>query len=156
MPGAGFYAIHTDKLRFGSDGRWYADGEPITHEKLARLFSRHLRRKREGGYEIRIDERYHADVEVEDTPYVVVAVDIDDAQGEVCVALSDGSIEPLAPNSLHASEAGVLYCAVKGGTERARFPRPVYHQLADRVVQTQLGDFALRCGEKLHPIRRVE
>ena len=71
MPGAGFYAIHTSKLAFRGDGRWYADDEPVVHERLARLFSRHVRRKPTGGYEIWIDDRYHADVDIEDTPYVV-------------------------------------------------------------------------------------
>ena len=29
MPGAGFYAIHTTTLSFRSDGRWYADDDPV-------------------------------------------------------------------------------------------------------------------------------
>lgn len=155
MPGAGFYAIHTDKLRFGRDGRWYADGEPITHQRLANLFSRHLRRKPDGGYEIWIDERYHADVEIEDTAYVVVAAEADDTQAELSVKLNDGSTERLDSDRLSMSQDSALYCTVKGGCERARFLRSVYHQLVDRIEQTEEGEFALRCGAKLYPIHRT-
>src|ERR1043166_4484550 len=100
MPGAGFYVIHTSKLTFRSDGRWYADDEPVVHDRLARLFSRYVRRKSSGGYEIWIDDRYHADVEVEDTPYVVTALHAD-PEGGLSVELNDGSTQPLDASSVH-------------------------------------------------------
>jgi uncharacterized protein len=151
MPGAGFYSIHTSKLTFRSDGRWYADDEPVVHERLARLFSRYLRRKPSGGYEIWIDERYHADVEVEDTPYVVTAVDTSTA-GEFTVDLNDGTTELLDPNSLQVGADDVLYCRVKNGAERARFLRPAYYQLANFIEEVGAGRFQLRCGGVTHPI----
>lgn len=153
MPAAGFYSIHTDKLTFGTDGRWYADGEPVLHKKLANLFSRYLRRKNSGGYEIWIDDRYHADVEVDDTPYVVVDINVapDD---DIYIELNDGSTERLPGDTLQVGDTEVLYCAVKNGTERARFLRSAYHQLADRIEQLDTGGFTLRCGGKHCPIRR--
>src|SRR5436190_7215906 len=99
MPGAGFYAIHTSTLSFRTDGRWYADDEPVTHQRLAQLFSRYLRRKPSGSYEIWIGERYHADVEIEDTPYVVTGVQAE-ANGGLSVELSDGTRERLDPPTL--------------------------------------------------------
>ena len=153
MPGAGFYAIHTSQLSFRSDGRWYADGEPVVHDRLARLFSRYVRRKLTGGYEIWTDERYHADVEIEDTPYVVTAVDID-AQGAMSVMLNDGAAERLDPASLKVGGANVLYCCVKHGSERARFLRPAYYQLSAFIEETTPGTFELRCGNARHPIAR--
>ena len=152
MPGAGFYSIHTDKLAFRADGRWYADDEPVLHKKLALLFSRYLRRKTGGGYEIWIDERYHADVEVEDTAHVVVAVDVD-PNDDLHVELNDASTERLDADSLRVGPNDVFYCRVKGGTEDARFLRPAYNQLAGRIEQNDAGDFVLRCGGKLHIIR---
>lgn len=154
MPAAGFYSIHTDKLSFRADGRWYADDEPVVHKKLSNLFSRYLRRKEGGGYEIWIDDHYHADVEVEDTPYVVVGVDAD-PDDELYVDLNDGSTERLATDSLEVGDNDVLYCRVKDGRESARFLRPAYHQLADRIGQTNDGGFSLRCGGTEHPIRRA-
>lgn len=152
MPGAGFYSIHTDKLSFRADGRWYADDEPIVHKKLANLFSRYVRRKGTGGYEIWIDERYHADVEVEDTPYVVVTLD-SDPRDDIYVELNDGSTERLDTGSLEVGDNDVLYCRVKGGGEKARFLRPAYHQLADRFEANETGGFSLRCGGTLHSIK---
>lgn len=154
MPAAGFYSIHTSKLTFRSDGRWYADEDPVLHERLARLFSRYVRRKPSGGYEIWIDERYHADVDVEDTPYVVIAVDTD-ATGRFTVELNDGAIELLNPDSLLVGAKDVLYCAVKRGAERARFLRPAYYQLANSIEEIGAGQFQLRCGGITHPITQL-
>ena len=150
MPAAGFYSIHTSKLTFRSDGRWYADEDPVTHERLARLFSRYVRRKADGGYEIWIDERYHADVEIEDTPYVVTVVDAD--AGQFAIELNDGTREVLDVDSLRVGTGDVLYCRVKGGAERARFLRPAYYQLANFIEEVGPGRFELRCGGSTHPI----
>ena len=151
MPSAGFYSIHTSKITFRADGRWYADDEPIVHKRLANLFSRYLRRKAAGGYEIWIDERYHADVEVEDTPYVVTAVDAA-APDRFTLRLNDGTSEPLDPDSLQVGARDVLYCRVKGGSERARFLRPAYYQLAESIEETPAGRFQFRCGTTTHSI----
>ena len=154
MPAAGFYSIHTSKLTFRSDGRWYADEDPVVHERLARLFSRYVRRKPSGGYEIWIDERYHADVDIEDTPYVVTAVDTD-AVGRFTVELNDGTTESLHPDSLQVGAKDVLYCRVKNGSERARFLRAAYYQLATFIEEVGPGRFQLRCGGTTHPIAQL-
>ena len=154
MPAAGFYSIHTSKLTFRSDGRWYADEDPVLHERLARLFSRYVRRKPSGGYEIWIDERYHADVEIEDTLYVVTAVDAE-AAGHFTVDLNDGTTELLNPDSLQVGAKDVLYCRVKNGSERARFLRTAYYQLANFIEEVGPGRFQLRCGGITHPIAQL-
>ena len=152
MPGAGFYSIHTSKISFGTDGRWYADGEPIVHDRLARLFSRHLRRKPDGsGYEIWLDERYHADVEIDDTPYVVRAID-PDSNGEITLHLNDDTNERLDARTLTVGADSVLYCLVKNRTERARFLRAAYYQLADFIEEDPSGHFRFRCGGVTHTI----
>jgi hypothetical protein len=157
VPGAGFYAISYRKLKFAGDGRWYVDGEPVVHERLALLFSRYLRRKASGGYEIWIDERYHGDVEVEDTPYVVTGVGLASSPGAVgfAVQLNDGTSEPLDPDSLRVGAGNVFYCAVKGGSERARFLRPAYYQLAQFIEEAGDGQFRLRCGHTTHVITQL-
>ena len=151
MPGAGFYAIPTAKLSFRSDGRWYADADPVVHERLARFFSRYLRRKSSAGYEIWVDERYHADVEIEDTPYVVTSVHTDAAE-RLSVELSDGSIEPLDGETLEIGDGNVCYCRVKQGAERARFLRAAYYQLTAFIDEPAPGRFLLRCGSNTHTI----
>jgi hypothetical protein len=154
MPAAGFYSIHTSKLTFRSDGRWYADEDPVLHERLARLFSRYVRRKPSGGYEIWIDERYHADVDIEDTLYVVTAADAD-AAGHFTVDLNDGTTELLNADSLQVGAKDVLYCCVKNGSERARFLRAAYYQLANFIEEAGPGRFQLRCGGITHPIAQL-
>jgi hypothetical protein len=154
MPGTGFYSIHTSKLSFRGDGCWYADGEPVVHTRLARLFSRYLRAKPGGGYEIWIGERYHADVEIEDTPYVVTSLHAG-AAGNFSVELNDGTTEPLNPSTLRVGRGNVLYCRVKYGAERARFLRPAYYQLANFIEEVGPGRFQLRCGDATHPITQV-
>lgn len=151
MAGAGFYSIHTDTITFGRDGRWYADAEPITHRRLALLFSRHLRRKPDGSFEIWIDERYHADVVVEDVPFVVSGVEVG-ADG-ISLELNDGSRERLDPNSLRIGDDDVLYCSVKQGSETARFLRPAYHHLAPLFVEAD-GGFALQLAGIAYPLHR--
>ena len=149
MARAGFYAISSSRITFGRDGRWYADGEPIENPRIADLFSRHVRRHPDGGYQIVMgDER--ARIEVEDTPYVVVSVGGDEREG-FTLTLNDGSTELLDPPSLRVGAGEVLYCTVKGGAERARFLRPAYYQLAASIIEAD-GHVALRCRDQQYPI----
>lgn len=151
MAGAGFYAIHTDKLTFAADGRWYADDEAVEHKRLARLFSRHMRRKPDGSYEIWIDEQYHADVEVEDTPFVVIAVrELPD--GALAIQLNDESEEHLRADSLFVGANDVLYSRIKNAAESARFLRSAYQQLAGYIQETEPGRFAVEYAERRYPI----
>jgi len=151
MPRAGFYAIHAAKIRFGRDGHWYADDERITNERIADLFARHLQRAPDGTYVIRMgDER--AGVEIEDTPFVVTAATVE-ADGQVRIELNDHSEEILDPTTLEVGAEQVLYCRTKGKSERARFLRAAYYQLAPHINETEPGRFALLTGGIAHPIR---
>ena len=152
MPRAGFYAIASTRITFGRDGRWYSDGEAIENPRIADLFSRHIRRHPDGGYQIQMgDER--ARIDVEDTPYVVVGCDGNERDG-FAITLNDGTREPLDPVSLGVGDGEVLYCSVKGGTERARFLRPAYYQLAPSFIETD-GGVVLRCRDQQYPIGRT-
>jgi hypothetical protein len=152
MARAGFYTVQNSHIRFGRDGVWYADGEPIANQRIADLFSRHIRRAADGTYMIEMGfER--APVEVDDTPYVVVAVDV--AEAGVLVTLNDGTREPLDPSTLAVGERDVLYCRIKEGAERARFLRPAYYQIAPHVSEESPGRFALGVGGERHPIGQL-
>jgi hypothetical protein len=151
VPRAGFYAIHNSAIRFGRDGRWYADGQVIENAAIARLFSRSVHRTADGGYELRVGEE-RAPITVDDTPYVVTAVDID-ANGAVTLELNDGSREPLDPRTLAVGAGDVLYCLVKQGREAARFLRPAYYQLADRITAHD-GRFIFEGAAGRFPIGR--
>lgn len=148
MGRAGFYAIHSSKIRFGRDGRWYADDELISNRRIADLFSRNVVRQPDGSYRIVIGWDT-APIEIEDTPYVVTRVDPRD--GGFLVELNDGTCEALDPDSLSISEENVLYCSVKGGAERARLLRPAYYQVASHIHEVG-GGFVLRAGGADHRI----
>jgi uncharacterized protein len=152
MAKAGFWAIDpTRKIHFGKDGWWYANDERINNRRINVLFSQHLRRNTEGAYEIAIGWD-KVTVEIEDTPYVIIRVMGDSAQG-FTLRLNDESEEPLDPATLSIGQEHVLYCRVKSGTEPARFSRPAYYQLTDHIQEDQkTGTFSLRIGNILFPV----
>jgi hypothetical protein len=140
MPKAGFWAIESHQIRFGRDGRWYADDEPIANQRIADLFARHVTRGDDGAWWLHIgDER--ARIVVDDTPFVVTRVDGTPEHG-FRVTLNDGSSEPLAAASLAFGAEDVLYCDVKGAAYRARFLRPAQSELLGHV-ETEGDRFVL-------------
>jgi len=151
MPKAGFWAIESHTIRFGRDGRWYADDEPIANPRISALFARHVTRAEDGSWWLRIgDER--ARIVVDDTPFVVTRVDGGPERG-FCITLNDGSSEDLAPASLALGEGEVLYCDVKGGAYRARFLRAAQSELLGHV--THDGErFVLPVPGGVQPIAR--
>jgi hypothetical protein len=150
MPAAGFWAIESHDIRFGRDGNWYSDGERIANPRIALLFSRSLRKRPEGGYQLQMgDER--AAIEVEDTPFVVRRVDGDPDSG-FSVVLNDESVEPLDPGTLTVGPDHALVCRVKGGEHEARFLRSAQSQLGPAMAEVG-GGFALRTPDGDFPIR---
>ncbi len=153
MPKAGFWVIDpTRKIHFGKDGWWYANDERIQNQRINTLFSQCLRQTATGSYEIVIG-RDRADVEIEDTPYVVTQVTGYSNQG-VIVRLNDKSEEALAPQTLSISDNDVLYCRVKDQKFPARFLRSAYYQLTEYLHQDEKsGEFVLRTGATVYPIQ---
>jgi len=152
MARAGFYAIQNSEIRFGRDGRWYADGEPIANPHIADLFSRHVHRRDEGGYMLRIGDE-QARIVVDDTPYVVTGATIG-GDHRIWIDLNDHTRECLDPRTLEIGPDEVLYCRVKGGREPARFLRPAYYQLAEHIDAASPGRFVLHMAGGEHPIGR--
>lgn len=140
MARAGFWAIESNTIRFGRDGRWYSDDEPIVNPRIARLFSEHVTRGDDGAWWLVIgDER--ARIVVDDTPFVVQRVDGSPDEG-FTIELNDGTSEPLPADTLRIRGEDVLYCAVKQGEYRARFLRPAQAELLSHARETE-GGFVL-------------
>lgn len=153
MPSAGFYAVESGRISFRRDGNWYTDEERIDNRRIALLFSKSLRRNPDGSYFLQVgDER--APVEVEDTPWVVTAVDRR-PDGRFILTLNDDEREELDCSSLEVGEADVLYCRVKGGQARARVLRPAYYHLSGFFEADEDGRFFLRCGAERFLIART-
>jgi len=133
MARAGFWAIETRAIRFGRDGRWYSDDEPIENRRIADLFSRHVVRGEDGGWWLVIgDERQR--ITVDDTAWVVSRVDGDPASG-FTIELNDGSREALDAGSLRFGDGDVLYCDARAGRERVRFLRGPQVELLRHVEE---------------------
>src|SRR6516225_8972763 len=97
MARAGFYVVQNSDIRFGRDGRWYADDELIENTRIAALFARHIERRPDGGYMLHIaDER--APIRVDDTPYVITGT-MSDASA-IWIEINDGTRERLDPRTL--------------------------------------------------------
>jgi len=152
MPAAGFYAVENSEIRFGRDGRWYADGVMVANQRIADLFSQHVCRRPDGGYMLRIADE-QAPIVVEDTPFVVTAVAFDGDRNP-SVELNDRSREQLDPASLSVGADDVLYCRVKGGSEPARFLRPAYYELARHCATSNSGGFILRLPSGDYPVAK--
>ena len=150
MPRAGFYAVENSEIRFARDGRWYADGQLVVNPRIAALFSRHVCRRPDGGYMLRIADE-QAPIVVEDTPYVVTSVAFD-ADEMPWLEINDGSRERLDPTTLTVGDDDVLYCRVKHRAEPARFLRPAYYALAGHCSLSQSGAFVLRLPSGDYPI----
>jgi len=150
MPIGGFYAIHNSEIRFGSDGHWYADGDRIENRRIEQLFSRSVERGADGGYMLRVGDET-ATIIVDDTPYVVTAIAVDD---DVRATLNDGTEEEIAPESIEMSRDNVFYCRVKDGSEPARLLRAAHYQLAAHIGERADGEFVLRTGQREFPIRQ--
>jgi hypothetical protein len=144
-------------LRLDREGRWWHEGQRVTHAGLARALHRWLDRLEDGRFVVRLDARRLAYVEVEDAPYAVRRIRVDGRGGRrrVWLLLSDGSEEELDYGSLAVSTAdNALYCRVKGGL-LARFSRPAYYRLAE-LIEPAGGGFVLRAAAARWPIGKRE
>ena len=90
--------------------------------------------------------RFRGQIEVEDTPFFVVAYDSEDGS----IELSDRTSEPLEAATLAMDDDGVLRCRVKRRWP-ARFTRTGQAHLLDALEQS--GDhYTLRAGPRRLPV----
>lgn len=129
-------------------GRWFHDGEPIEHPNIVEAFNRGLRVQPDGRVQLHFGHDW-AFVQVEQCPFIVVAVD--DADERLSIRLSDRTAEWLEPSTLSLDDEAVLVVRVKGGLSCARFSRDAQFQLAERFVQDGQR-LSLRVGEALVPL----
>jgi len=150
MARAGFYAVEAGKISFRRDGNWYSDDERIDNPRIALLFSRSIRRNPDGSYFLKVAEE-RAPITVEDTPYVVKAIE-GDARSGFTLVLNDEQRIPLDPAALEVGGQNVLYTRVKDGAFRARFLRSAYYHLSDCIEGDERTGFSLRIGGKRYPL----
>jgi hypothetical protein len=116
-------------LFLSRSGRFFQEGEEITHERTALLLHQSLR-KAPSGYLVRIGHE-ELDVVVEDAPRFVRSYDGD--QGKI--RLADGSEETLDPTTLTVRPNHSLTCRTSRG-ETAVFLSPAYYELTKFVQES--------------------
>ncbi len=144
MARAGFTAIHAGRIRFGKDGRWYCDGEPIANAAICRLYARTMTVGPDGRARLELGED-RAEVEIEDTPWVVTRVEGDPRDGFAAI-LNDGSREPLDLDTLRLGPGDVPYCRMKGGRVEVRLLRKAWNELMRHAEPTAGGGCVLAAG----------
>ena len=137
------------ELFLDKEGRWFHEGVEITHRRTLDLFSRSLQPDLSGGYKLVVGLEW-APVRVEDTPYVVRQVTFD--HDLAVLHLNDGTSEDLIEATLRQNADHVLYCDVKECRFPARFLRPAYYQLMERLREVEDG-YAVELGGRLWLIR---
>ncbi|HYK64661.1 MAG TPA: DUF1285 domain-containing protein [Patescibacteria group bacterium] len=150
MPRAGFYTVESGKISFRRDGNWYSDDERIDNPRIALLFSQSIKRNPDGSYYLQVAEE-RATITVEDTPYVVKALE-DDELGGFTMILNDDSREEVKPAALEVGANHVLYTRIKGGAERARFLRSAYYHLSDCFESDDAGRFFVNLKGHRYPL----
>jgi hypothetical protein len=69
------------------------------------------------------------------------------------LALSDGSFEPLDPQTLRLSDETSLSALVKSGRQKAHFSRAAYLSFCEHLEETD-GGYVLRMGTRAHEVLR--
>jgi hypothetical protein len=122
----------------------------IPNKAICRLYAKAMTIDDDGTARLRLGED-KAQVDVEDTPWVVTQVDGDPGSG-FTVVLNDETREPLDPATLSVGAHDVLYCRVKGGRHRARFLRPAYYELMRFAVPGPGDRLELPVGARRVPL----
>ncbi len=142
---------HLERITLDAEGRWWHEGDPIDHPRIADLFHRSIERTPGGTFVLHIPP-FTYPIEVRDTPYFVRQVTIAaDATPPVHLRLSDGSEEALDLHSLRYVPERGFYCRVKAGAFAAHFCRPAYYALAE-YVQEEGSRYSLVLGKEHIPI----
>jgi hypothetical protein len=118
-------------IRIDREGELWHEGERMSHPGLRQALFRWLDRLEDGRHVFRLDQARYAYLDVEDTPLVARALRWEGDRA--LLSLSDGSEEPLAPQTLTADGRGVLRCQVRAGRLAARLSNSAVAVLAERV-----------------------
>lgn len=141
--------LRTTGIRLDREGRFWHEGDEISHERFRKTLLRWLDVLPDGRAILRLDETRYAHVDVDDALLLVTSLRWEGARA--FVTINDGSEEELSYDTLSQSSDHTLYCLVRKNRLLARIATPAYYQLADRIEESGNG-FVLNAAESLHAI----
>lgn len=118
------------RIYIDKEGNWYQDGYPVVHRRTYLYNNKLLKRDEKGRYYIN-EGRGRVYVEVEDTPFVIKDISVNE-EGQPVVILNDETTEIMDLSSLLVKN-NVPYIKVKDREFTARFNRPSYYRLAELI-----------------------
>jgi hypothetical protein len=135
-------------------GRLWHEGAEIAHPGLRRALLRWLDRRDDGRAILRLDERRHAYIDVEDADLLATSARWDGDRA--WLRLTDETEEELAYDTLESGADNALYSRVRGGRLTARITTPAYYVLAERIraADADESSFVLDAGGLVFPIRQ--
>jgi uncharacterized protein len=148
--------MNESPLRIDKEGRWFYQGEEITHRKTYLLYSRSLTRDESGRIILRVG-REQCPVEVEDAPFVVTTIEFvslgPDGQEAIWLTLNDETREKLDPATLRIGPGNIPYCKVREGMFEARFSRNAYQLLVPHIQHDEKENrFFLSLNKTKYPL----
>lgn len=139
------------RIFIDKEGKWFQDGIQIVH-KWTYLYNSNLLDIDEDG-RFYIDEgRGRVYAEVEDTPFVVKNIDINNSN--ITLILNDQSTEILDSDTLYLNSENIPYAKVKSGRFDARFSRAAYYELM-KALKCIDDRYYLLIGSKKLDIRQI-
>ena len=136
--------LHPTGLMLRSDMTFWHEGVRVTHARLHSAFLRGVEfAEEEGVFVVRVGH-FRGQIEVEDTPYWVVAYDPERGS----VELTDRTEEPLRPETLSIDSDDAFRCTVKGRFP-ARFTREGQAHLLNNLAIEECRATVLCGGEWL-------
>jgi hypothetical protein len=136
-------------LRLDRAGTFWHQGTAVSHPRLRQALLRWLDVRDDGRDIVRLDDKRYAYVEIEDAHLRARSARWDDDR---CIVLWDDDRESeLAYATLRQGPDHALYAQV-GERLRGRIAGPAYHAVAERIVETRVGGFALDAAGQRWPI----
>ncbi|MBI4508849.1 MAG: DUF1285 domain-containing protein [Deltaproteobacteria bacterium] len=142
-PPAGFSPEST--IRIDREGRFWHDGQPVTHPGLARALASWVDIDESTGRFILRNTVNWCCVQVDDAPLVVVSCR--PTESGFHGSLTDGSVEPVDLGTLWLGEGDVPYCLVREGRIPARFSQQAAFSLLEHAEP--VGDEFFVLGRRL-------
>jgi hypothetical protein len=138
-------------LRLDRAGTFWHEGTAVSHPRLRQALLRWLDVRDDGRNIVKLDAKRYAYVDIEDAHLRAKSARW---TGDRCTVLwDDDQEEELDYGSLRQADDHALYAKVRGTLE-GRIGGPAYHQVAEHIVETEVG-FALRAAGKRWPIKNA-